>query len=171
MSRKQLIIFSTLLLCVSALPRHGSASDEGSQREFCTAVSQFLESVTCEDHRPCLSLDLQARIANRCLVWRPEDSAMRSSISKDEEAEEKREPVEKGARVWAPPGASRAKEEEEWEWEGAEEGKWEWRPAAAAVVALGCVVWAARAFAHWRRPRVAPYGKHYGGWVAERKPA
>lgn len=53
-------------------PSTSSDCNLDCRRVFCTSVSQFLESVTCTQHRPCLSLNLQFKIQEKCLNWRPE---------------------------------------------------------------------------------------------------
>lgn len=53
-------------------PSTSSECNLDCRRVFCSSVSQFLESVTCTQHRPCLSLNLQFKIQEKCLNWRPE---------------------------------------------------------------------------------------------------
>lgn len=53
-------------------PSTSSDCNLDCRRVFCNSVSQFLESVTCTQHRPCLSLNLQFKIQEKCLNWRPE---------------------------------------------------------------------------------------------------
>lgn len=53
-------------------PSTSSECNLDCRRVFCNSVSQFLESVTCTQHRPCLSLNLQFKIQEKCLNWRPE---------------------------------------------------------------------------------------------------
>lgn len=55
-----------------ANPSTSSECNLDCRRVFCNSVSQFLESVTCTQHRPCLSLNLQFKIQEKCLNWRPE---------------------------------------------------------------------------------------------------
>jgi len=57
--------------------------DEACRRASCAAVSQFLESVTCTSHRPCLSLNIQLHVQEKCINWRPETTYSRTNISKD----------------------------------------------------------------------------------------
>lgn len=53
-------------------PSTSSECNLDCRRVFCSSVSQFLESVTCTQHRPCLSLNLQFKIQEKCLNWRLE---------------------------------------------------------------------------------------------------
>lgn len=67
----------------TSYPYSTNDCDEACRRAFCAVVSQFLESVTCTSHRPCLSLNIQLHVQEKCINWRPEATYSRTNISKD----------------------------------------------------------------------------------------
>lgn len=67
----------------ASYPYSTNNCNEACRRAFCAVVSQFLESVTCTSHRPCLSLNIQLHVQEKCINWRPETTYSRTNISKD----------------------------------------------------------------------------------------
>ncbi|KAL7270721.1 hypothetical protein RUND412_006559 [Rhizina undulata] len=45
--------------------------DIACRKEFCSAVSKFLESVSCGPHVPCITLSIQFEIIEKCYSWTP----------------------------------------------------------------------------------------------------
>ncbi|RPA98694.1 hypothetical protein L873DRAFT_1005942 [Choiromyces venosus 120613-1] len=67
----------------TSYPYSTNNCDDACRHAFCAVVSQFLESVTCTSHKPCLSLNIQLHVQEKCLNWRPETTYSRTTISKD----------------------------------------------------------------------------------------